>query len=313
MRVLVTGGCGFIGSNLIESLEKDSQFKEIYCVDNMAAPRKDAEEWLKKRTRAKFINSCFAGAKVLNLINSGKIDYVCHAAAIPRVSYSVEYPSETTDTNIGKTVVLMQACIGNIKRFVFSSSSSVYGGADLLPTPPSYNKDPKSPYAWQKSSIEDLLTMFCNLYGDFDAVSLRYFNVFGPGQFGGSAYSTAISAWCHAVKHGEPLRKDGTGEQSRDLCYVDNVVSANVLAIKKSGNLAGRCFNVACGDRTSNNEILEHFERNFKNLQIIQAPFRPGDVMHTHADITLATEVLGYKPLVRFWKGLEETLKWWEI
>ena len=144
MRVLVTGGCGFIGSNLIEALEKDDCFEAVYCVDNMLAPREDAESWLQKRTKAKFINACFASDEVTNLIKAGKIDFVCHAAAIPRVSYSVENPSETTDTNISKTVTLMQACIGNIKRFVFSSSSSVYGGADLLPTPASYVKDPKS-------------------------------------------------------------------------------------------------------------------------------------------------------------------------
>jgi len=313
MKVLVTGGCGFIGSNLIEALEKNNEITEVYCVDNMSAPREDALDWLNNRSKVSFIDACFSSSTALEIIKNDDIDAVYHTAAIPRVGYSVENPWQTTDTNINKTVALMEACIGNIRRFIFSSSSSVYGGAEKLPTPADYKKNPKSPYAWQKDSIEDLLKIFCDLYEDFDAVCLRYFNVFGPGQFGSSAYSTAISAWCHAVKHGTPLRKDGTGEQSRDLCYVDNVVSANILAASYGGKLSGRCFNVACGDRTSNNQILDHFTSKFSKLEIVQAPFRQGDVMHTQADISDSINVLGYKPLVRFWEGLDRTYDWWEI
>ncbi len=313
MKVLVTGGCGFIGSNLIEALEKDDKITNIYCVDNLSAPREDAIDWLSNRSKVSFINACFSSLDTLEVIKNEDIDVIYHAAAIPRVGYSVENPWQTTDTNISKTVALMEACIGNIRRFIFSSSSSVYGGAEKLPTPTDYVKNPKSPYAWQKDSIEDLLKIFCNLYEDFDAVCLRYFNVFGPGQFGSSAYSTAISAWCHAVKHGTPLRKDGTGDQSRDLCYVDNVVSANILAASYNGKLSGKCFNVACGDRTSNNQILEHFMSKYPGLKIVQAPFRSGDVMHTQADISDSIDILGYKPLVRFWEGLDRTYEWWEI
>ena len=115
------------------------------------------------------------------------------------------------------------------------------------------------------------------------------------------------------MKHGEPLRKDGSGEQSRDLCYVDNAVSANILASDYNQRLNGKCFNVACGDRTSNNQILEHFKQRYGNLNIIQAPFRQGDVMHTQADIEETHAILGYKPLVRFWDGLQRTFDWWEI
>ena len=188
----------------------------------------------------------------------------------------------------------------------------MYGGADLLPTPNDYVKNPKSPYAWQKSCIEDLLAMFCCLY-DFDAISLRYFNVFGPGQFGGSAYSTAISAWCHAIKNNTLLRKDGTGEQSRDMCYVDNVVTANILAANAKDEFGGECYNVACGDTTSNNDILDHLKGRFGELSILQAPFRKGDVMHTQADISKTQQDLGYEPKVRFWDGFELTLKWWGL
>ena len=184
---------------------------------------------------------------------------------------------------------------------------------DILPTPANHPKDPKSPYAWQKSCVEDLIKIFCQSYEGFDAVCLRYFNVFGPGQFGGSAYSTAISAWCHAVKNNTPLRKDGTGEQSRDLCYIDNVVNANVLAMNRKERFVGETFNIACGDRISNNEILDFFEESFSNLEIVQAPFRPGDVMHTHADISKTINVLEYEPAVRFWDGLQRTFGWWNL
>ena len=313
MKVLVTGGCGFIGSNLIEALEKDKRITEVYCVDDMSTSREDAIDWLNARSKVNFINACFASTSVLALVKDGTVDTVYHTAAIPRVSYSVENPWKTTDTNINKTVSLMEASVGNIKRFVFSSSSSVYGGAEKLPTPTDYVKNPKSPYAWQKDSIENLLKIFCDLYEDFDAVSLRYFNVFGPGQYGSSAYSTAISAWCHTVKHQTPLRKDGTGEQSRDLCYIDNVVSANILAANHKEKLAGKCFNVACGDRISNNEILDHFLKKYPDIVVNEAPFRQGDVMHTQADISESINTLGYRPLIRFWDGLEKTYEWWGI
>ena len=137
--------------------------------------------------------------------------------------------------------------------------------------------------------------------------------MFGPNQYGDSPYSTAISAWCHAVKHGTALRKDGTGEQSRDMCYVDNVVDVNIRAANHKGTFRGEAFNVACGDRTSNNQILAKFQEKFGDLNINQAPFRPGDVMHTQADISETERVFGYKPLVRFWDGLEKTFEWWDI
>ena len=236
-----------------------------------------------------------------------------HVAAIPRVLFSVENPVETTETNVMKTVSLIDSCIkGGVKRFIFSSSSSVYGGAEILPTPADFKKDPKSPYAWHKSCIEDYMAMCSSLYGS-DMVSLRYFNVFGPGQFGGSAYSTAVSAWCHAIKSNKPLRKDGTGEQTRDMCYIDNVVDANIRAMNHLEKFTGECFNVACGDRVSNNEILELLKSKNPEITIIEAPFRAGDVMHTLGDISRTQEVLGYSPKVSFWEGLDKTLKWWNL
>ena len=309
-KILVTGGLGFIGSNIIEKL--NSLEYSIVVVDNLSSCRNDYNNLVNHFDNVEFIKTCFSDEEILKRIQNKEFDTVLHVAAIPRVSYSVKEPYKTTDVNINRTVKLLEACVGNVRRFIFSSSSSVYGGADVLPTPTSYPKSPKSPYAWQKSCIEDLIKIFCSLY-DFDAVSLRYFNVFGPGQFGGSAYSTAVSAWCHAIKQGTDLRKDGTGDQSRDMCYVDNVVNANILALISNRTFAGECYNIACGDRTSNNQILEYFKEKFGPLNIIQAPPREGDVMHTQADILETVEDLGYTPKVRFWEGLEKTLQWWGL
>ena len=309
-KALVTGGCGFIGSNLSKKLA-DSGY-DVTIVDNLASSREDFAEFLKENSTLELVPQCFASDYILDRVKTGEFDVIFHNAAVPRVSYSVENPYETTEINISRTVRLMEASIGNIDRFIFASSSSVYGGADILPTPASHPRDPKSPYAWQKSSIEDIIKIFCNLY-DFDAVCLRYFNVFGPGQFGGSAYATAVSAWCNAIKEGIPLRSDGTGEQTRDMCYVDNVVQANVRAAELDEKQAGEAYNIACGNRVSNNEILDFLKEKFGEIEIQTAPPRPGDVMHTLADIQTSKDILGYDPEVQFWEGLEKTLEWWKL
>ena len=306
-RALVTGAAGFIGSNLCRKLLEEGW--KVTGVDDLSSGHLELVQDLQDLT---LVVNDFASEPIIESVMSGDFDTVFHVAAVPRVSYSVENPADTTLNNVAKTVMLMEFCRGKIGRFVFSSSSSVYGGAEVMPTPVEQPRDPKSPYAWQKSSIEDLLRMFGNLY-DFDSVCLRYFNVFGPNQYGDSPYSTAISAWCHAVKEGLPLRKDGSGDQSRDMCYVDNVVDVNIRAANHEGTLRGEAFNVACGDRTSNNQILEKFQEKFGELNINQVPFRVGDVMHTQADISETERVFGYKPLVRFWDGLDKTFKWWGI
>lgn len=262
-----------------------------------------------------FFKSDFSQGTSLKRLQNGLYDVVFHLAAVPRVSYSVEHPIETNDVNVSRTLRLMQAARGNVKRIVFASSSSVYGGADvsLGPTHESHAKNPKSPYALQKSIIEDYLSLYSELYG-LDSACMRFFNVFGPNQLGDSPYATAVSAWLSAIKKGKPMRSDGTGEQSRDMCYVDNVADACVRAAKADppGGFRGRCYNVACGDRTTNNEILEFLMKRYPQATKVDAPWRPGDVMHTHADVSRAKDELGYVPLVRFWDGLERTIEWVE-
>jgi len=331
MRCLVTGGAGFIGSHLVDALRHAGHRVDV--VDDMSAgvlenlenntlrvvpmallPEfEEIESVARKESTVLVMQGDFADNSVISRIKRGFYTHVFHVAAIPRVSYSVENPIDTTDVNILRSIKLIHACVGTkVQRIIFSSSSSVYGGDAPMPTPPSAAKSPKSPYALQKSVIEDFLQMAAILY-KLDSVSLRYFNVFGPRQMGNSPYSTAMSAWCHAIKDGRPLRSDGTGDQSRDLCFVDNVVDANVRAALCSESLAGAIFNVACGERTSNNEILDELRRRFPSVHVNNAPWRPGDVMHSLADISETQRVLGYTPKVRFWDGFEITLKWWGL
>lgn len=314
-KILCTGAAGFIGSNFLDEVLKSTDW-EVDSIDNLQSGH---IEFINKHQnqidsgRLKFYKGCFASDGASLMVELGGYDYIFHFAATPRVSYSVENPVETTQNNLTNTVKLIDSAIkGKVKRFIFSSSSSVYGGADCLPTPEEYRKDPKSPYAWHKSSIEDYLKIVGQLHG-LESVCLRYFNVVGPNQYGGSAYATAVSAWCDAIKHDKPLRSDWDGDQSRDLCPVQNVVQANLLAAQSYHKMFGNCYNIACGKSYTNNEILQMFRERFGKLNVVNAPKRAGDVRHTMADIKKAQKELGYQPTVDFREALKLTWEWWGI
>lgn len=307
-RVLITGVCGFIGSNMAAGcLERGWS---VDGVDDMSGgslrflpPSMNVDDG--GLTIADFVDP-----HVLARIRGGAYDYVFHLAAQPRVSYSVEQPIETNDVNVTKTLQLMEACRGNIKRFIFASSSAVYGQSDVLPTPEDSPKSPESPYGLQKLIIEDYLRLYWRLYR-MDSACMRFFNVFGKNQLGGSPYSTAISSWLTSIKRGQPMRSDGDGTQTRDLCHVDNVVDACVRAALAKGPLMGDAFNVACGERHSNLDVLEYLKDRYPFAPIHDAPPRAGDVMHTQASISKAEIVLGYVPTVDVWRGLDRTIEWY--
>ncbi len=304
-KALVTGGAGFIGSNLTKRLLEEGGW-DVTVVDDLSGSPGAAFV----PSGARLIIGDFVNGIMPEVIDKTGYDVVFHLAAKPRVSYSVEHPGETTDINLYRTVKLMEACKGKVGRFINTSSSSVYGGAEKLPTPVWTPHNPQSPYAMQKSQTEQYAKLFQSLYG-MDIVSIRPFNVFGPNQLGNSPYSCAVSAWLYATKHGKPLRSDGDGTQSRDITYVDNVVDLYVRCANHPHKFhAGEAFNAGTGANVSNNQVLQWFTTEYPNSIISAAPRRPGDVMHTQADMSKAERVLGWKPLVDFWAALENTRQW---
>lgn len=311
-NILVTGCAGFIGSNFIKTFKEEFPKTKIIGIDDFSTGRKDALDksiifYEGSITDQKFIN---------NIFKKYKPEYVFHFAALPRVSYSVEKPVETSEANIMGTINLLDASRKNkTKRFIYSSSSSVYGGAKKLPTKESENfPDPKSPYAVQKYTGEPFCKIFSELYG-LETICLRYFNVFGPGQYGDSPYSTVVSAWLESLYF--PKKKkafiEGNGTQSRDFCYIDNVVSANILAMKSNKKLYGETVNVAHGERTTVNEVKKKIEKfTGKKIVLEKRPTRIGDVKHTLADLSKIKKLLGYTPKIKFDEGLKKTIEWFE-
>ncbi len=310
--VLVTGCAGFIGSNFVSQFKKEFPKAEVVGIDDLSTGKLGAVH-----PAAKFYQGSILDENLLERIfKKHKPQYVFHFAALPRVSYSVEHPRETTEVNIVGTVALLEKSKKyGVKRFVYSSSSSAYGGAKKLPTKESENApDPKSPYAVQKYAGEPFCKIFSELYG-LDTVSLRYFNVFGPGQYGDAPYSTVVSAWLEKLyfPDGKMPFIEGDGKQSRDFCYVDNVVQANILAMKSNKNFRGEFFNVGNGERTTVNEVKRLIEKYAgRKLALEKMPPRLGDVKHTHADISKAKKWLGYSPKINFEEGLKRTVEWYE-
>ena len=328
-KCLVTGGCGFIGSTLVHMLQNKGWIVDV--VDDLSNGKLDNLQKLSNRivmpemlpfyrqyyerdrkgADVLIITGDFVAPNVLERVSSGTYDVIFHLAALPRVAYSIAEPVFTTETNILKTVALFNAAAGKVSRVVFSSSSSVYGNAECYPTSEDFLPEPRSPYALQKVTAEKYATQFAEFYG-LDIVSLRYFNVYGPRQRGADAYSTVIAAWCEAISSEVALRKDGTGEQSRDFTYVDDVARANMMAADFTGRFKGETINIANGTSISINEVLNMFYDRFGHLRILEAPARPGDVFKTQGDGARAKEMLGYEPSVSLPDGLAKTWRWWD-
>ena len=308
--ILVTGCAGFIGSNFVAEFVRRFPKARIVGIDDLSSGRIE-------RVHGSVLFhelSILEREKIDALFSKHRPEFVFHFAAIPRVSYSVEHPFETADVNILGTIALLASAHAHgARRFIFSSSSSVYGGAKILPTKEGDNApNPRSPYALQKYVGELQCALFSRLYG-LDTVSLRYFNVFGPEQSGDSAYSTVIAAWLEALFFPGKTAGfiEGTGTQSRDFCYVDNVVEANMLAMQAPQKIDGGVFNIGHGERTSLLEVKKLIEKyTGKELDLQKRKPRTGDVRHTHADISKAQKHLGYAPRIDFAEGLRRTVEW---
>ena len=304
---LVTGSAGFIGGHLVDKLLQLGY--KVVGVDNMRSGlQSTVDSHIKNDNftqRYLDIRSSFF-SDVEPVFKEFLPNLVFHLAAIPGVAPSVKEPLISNDTNVGGTVNMLNLSQKyNVERFIFSSSSSVYGGAEQLPTKESTPLNPKSPYALQKKIGEEYCRLFSNVYG-LDTACLRYFNVFGPRQRADSAYAAVISAFCDSVKKDKTPVIYGDGEQSRDFCFVENVVSANILAATFDERLDGEVFNVGCGGRITVNSICESLGAK----SAFYKEERPGDVRHSQADISKAANMLGYSPFVSYEAGLSMTLDW---
>ncbi len=310
--ILVTGCAGFIGSNFVRQFADRFPGTTIVGLDELSGGRRGEVD-----KRVKFYEGSILDRPLLEKIfKKHKPEYVFHFAALPRVSYSVEFPAKTTAANIDGTVTLLEVCRDfGIKRFIYSASSSAYGGAKKLPTKEAENPpNPVSPYALQKYVGELFCKMFSDLYG-IDTACLRYFNVYGPGQYGDSPYSTVISAWLEGLyfpKKKKPFM-EGNGSQSRDFAYVDNVVDANIKAMQAKKWFGGEVFNIGQNQRTDLLEVKRLIEKfTGRKLELEKRPLRKGDVRHTHADISKAQKWFGYDPKISFEEGLRRTVAWYE-
>jgi len=304
---LVTGGAGFIGSNIVDELLRRGQ--RVRVVDNFVTGRREnLKDSLK---RIDLIKGDIRDLKLMERATRG-VDYVLHQAAFRSVPKSVEDPSLCTETNvIGTLNVLMAAHKSGVKRVVSASSSSVYGDVKCFPQSENFSANPLSPYGASKLSGEHYCKVFTATLG-LETVCLRYFNVFGPRQNPESKYSTVIPAFIYKMIKGKSPTVDGDGKQSRDFTYVGNVVEANLRAAVARG-AEGQVLNVGCGANYQVLDIIKVLNKYLsKNIKPIFGPARKGDARKTAADTRKLKKYLKLQKTINFQEGLGKTLEWFK-
>jgi nucleoside-diphosphate-sugar epimerase len=304
-KYLVTGGAGFIGSNIVEELVRRKQ--RIVVLDSFITGKR--ENLAAFKNKIKLIKGDIRDPKALAKAMKG-VDYVIHQAALRSVPKSVDDPFTTNDINITGTLqLLMAAKNAGVKRVVYASSSSAYGDVKKFPQVETDHPSPISPYGVAKLAAENYCVTFAKTFG-LETVSLRYFNVFGPRQNPESKYSAVIPAFLFAMAKGGRPTVEWDGKQARDFTYVGNVVQANLRACVAPG-ISGEVFNVACGESISVLEIVRMLNKILgTDIKPRFAPKRRGDVRTTYANIAKMKKLLGMKKLVRFQEGLRRTADW---
>lgn len=307
---LVTGGAGFIGSNLAHALV--ARGEHVRILDNFATGREENIAELVEHKKVELVRGDVADGEAVARAVKG-VDYVLHQAAIPSVPRSIEDPLGGDVTNVHGTVTLLDAARkAGVKRVVFAASSSAYG--EKAPGEPKVETmlpAPLSPYAAAKLAGEYYMQAFWHSYG-LETVSLRYFNIFGPRQDPKSQYAAVIPNFVTAALQGRPATIYGDGLTSRDFCFIENAVEANLLACTAPG-AAGEVFNIACGESTSLNDTIDIIARIVgKKIPPIHEAPRTGDIRFSLADISKARRVLGYTAAIKFPEGLERTIAWYK-
>jgi nucleoside-diphosphate-sugar epimerase len=304
---LVTGGAGFIGSHIAEELVRRGE--KVRVLDNFITGKRENLAPFQN-----FIDLIEGDIRDLETCRRAvrRVDYVLHQAALPSVPRSIEEPLLAHDINVNGTLNLLVTCVeAKVKKFIFASSSSVYGDDPKLPKKEGIEGRPLSPYAVHKLIDEKYCQIFYEIYG-LETICLRYFNVFGPRQDPISQYAAAIPLFITQMMRGERPQIFGDGEQSRDFTHVANVVEANIRAIEAPETTGGEAFNIACGERTSVNTLAREIgDLLGVSIQPHYTDPRPGDILHSFADIEKARQALHFEPLVGFKLGLKKAVAWY--
>lgn len=303
---LVTGGAGFIGSNIVAELVRRGE--RVRVLDNFSTGKR--ENLLPFEGKIELIEGDLRDYKAVRQAVE-EVDYVLHQGALPSVPRSIAAPLTTNEVNVVGTLnLLIAARYAGVKRVVYASSSSVYGDTAVLPKREDMAILPQSPYGVSKLAAEQYCRAFWEVYG-LETVALRYFNIFGPHQDSNSQYGAVIPCFITALLRGDRPIVYGDGQQSRDFTYVDNVVQANLLAATRPG-IAGEVFNIACGNHHTVLELAVTLQSLVgEDIVPCYADPRPGDIRHSWADISQAREKLGYEVKIGFEEGLSQTLAWY--
>lgn len=301
---LVTGGAGFIGTNIVRRLKKDGH--QVRVLDNFSAG--DFAKFPERKVDGvEYVEGDIRDRAVIDKVMTG-IDGVFHEAAVPRVPYSVEHPAETNEHNIGGTVTVLEAARdAGVKRVIFATSSSVYGSDEPIALQEDMPKRPKSPYALQKLAGQEYCRLFSELYG-LETVSLCYFNIYGPYMDPNGAYALVIGKFLLQRQNGEPMTICGDGEYYRDYTHVDDAVEANVLAMTSPNVGKGEMINIGNNDPHSVNDLVKLI-----GGPTVTVEARAGDPRYARADNTRAKELLGWQPKITLSEGIAQLKKDWRM